>query len=82
MPRTLVKTNDQKNSPPRFPSEAAEAVWWGSRRKDIEASLMYSLQHDTARVGTAQELTRQARASKNITIRVAVAEVDRARKLS
>jgi len=67
---------------PRFETEAAEARWWYAHKQMVEENLSQAMRDGTAQRGTAQRLTREARESKNITIRMPIADIERARKLS
>jgi predicted DNA binding CopG/RHH family protein len=67
---------------PKFETQAEEARWWDKHRDLVEGELSRSLQDGTAQNGTAQRLTKQWRASKNITIRMPVDDVERARRLA
>ncbi len=46
----------------------------------VERNLIQAMRDGTALRGTAQRLAREARASKNVTIRMAEADLDLARK--
>lgn len=70
----------QKTVVPKFKTEADEAQWWYDNRTKVEDSLISAIDKGTIRRGTAQRLTREARASRNITIRVAEADLDLARR--
>jgi predicted DNA binding CopG/RHH family protein len=65
---------------PQFGTEAEEAKWWDDRREMVEENLIEAIRSGTARQGTAQRLVRQARVSRNVTIRLAEADLDLARK--
>ena len=67
---------------PKFENEAEEARWWDEHKAMVEENLMQAMQDRTAQLGTAQRLVREARESKNITIRMPLADLERARKLS
>jgi predicted DNA binding CopG/RHH family protein len=67
---------------PKFENEADEARWWDEHKKMVEENLLRAMRDGTALRGTAQRLVREARESKNITIRLPVADIKRARKLS
>jgi len=67
---------------PEFESETAEARWWDERKIMVEDNLMHAMQSGTADKGSAQRLLKEARASKNITIRMPLADLERARKIS
>jgi predicted DNA binding CopG/RHH family protein len=65
---------------PKFTTEAEEAQWWFDNRNDVEEALFNALDNGTIRRGSAQRLTTERRTSKNITIRMAEADLDLARK--
>jgi predicted DNA binding CopG/RHH family protein len=67
---------------PNFENEAKEARWWDDHKKMVEENLLQAMRDGTAQRGTAQRLVREARESKNITIRMPIADIERARKLS
>jgi predicted DNA binding CopG/RHH family protein len=67
---------------PKFANEADEARWWDEHKKMVEENLLRAMRDGTAQRGTAQRLIREARESKNITIRMPTADIERARKLS
>jgi predicted DNA binding CopG/RHH family protein len=65
---------------PKFATEAEEAKWWDDHKDMVEENLIQAIKDGTARRGTAQQLAREARASRNVTIRMAEADLDLARK--
>ncbi len=65
---------------PRFKTEAEEARWWYDNRHKIEDALIKAMNNGTIRRGTAQRLTKEARMSRNVTIRLAEVDLDLARK--
>ena len=67
---------------PKFESEAQEAQWWDEHRAQVEQNLSAAMQNGTAQRGSAQRMVREARESKNITIRMPLADLARARQLS
>ena len=67
---------------PKFANEADEARWWDEHKKMVEENLLRAMRDGTAQRATAQRLVREARESKNITIRMPLADIERARKLS
>lgn len=67
---------------PRFETEAEEAQWWDEHRDMAEGELIKAIRNGTARSGTAQRLARKSRASKNITIRMPLDDIERARRLA
>ncbi len=67
---------------PKFDSEAEEAKWWDDNRDVAEGELLKAMRDGTVHRGTAQQLARQSRTSKNITIRIPVDDIERARRLA
>jgi len=67
---------------PKFESEAAEAHWWDEHKQMVEASLLQAIRDGTAQRRTAQRLVREARESKNITIRMPLSDIERLRLLA
>jgi predicted DNA binding CopG/RHH family protein len=65
---------------PKFKTEADESEWWHKNRQKVESALIHAMDAGTIQTGTAQRLTREARASRNITIRIAEADLDLARR--
>jgi predicted DNA binding CopG/RHH family protein len=65
---------------PKFKTEAEEAQWWYVNRDKVEDASIGAMDNGTIRRGTAQRLTREARASRNVTIRMAEVDLDLARK--
>lgn len=65
---------------PKFETEAEEAQWWYQNRNMVENALIKAIDNGTIQSGTAQRLTREARASRNVTLRMAEADLDLARK--
>ncbi len=72
----------QRLSVPKFATEVEEARWWDRNSKTVEKRLTAALKAGTAQTGTAQRLLKEVRESKNITIRMPVAEIERARALA
>ena len=67
---------------PKFGSEEQEAFWWDEHKDQIERNLADAMRTGTAQRGTAQRLAKDRLASKNITIRMPLADLERARQLS
>jgi predicted DNA binding CopG/RHH family protein len=65
---------------PKFKTEAEEAQWWYNNREKVEDALINAMDSGTIRRGTAQRLATEARASRNVTIRIAEADLDLARR--
>lgn len=67
---------------PRFATEAEEAKWWDDHMDVVEANLVEAIKMGTAQRGGPRRVIRERRQSKNITIRVAIADIERARALA
>ena len=67
---------------PRFATEAAEAKWWDDHMDAVEANLVEAIKTGAAQRGGPRRVIQERRASKNITIRVATADIERARALA
>ena len=67
---------------PKFETEAEEAQWWDGQKKMVEEQLVQAMRDGSAKRGTAQRLTRQAREARNITIRMPLDDLERARSLA
>lgn len=65
---------------PKFNTEAEEAQWWFENRDKVEEALINAMDRGTIRRGTARSLTSAARVSRNVTIRMAEADLNLARK--
>ena len=65
---------------PKFKTEAEEARWWYDNREKVEDALIHAMDNGTVRRGTARRLTSEARASRNVTIRMVEADLDLARR--
>ena len=65
---------------PKFKTESEEAQWWHDNREKVEDALINAMDNGTIRRGTAQRLTSGARLSRNVTIRIAEADLNLARK--
>ena len=65
---------------PKFKTEADEAQWWYDNREKVEDALIDGMDKGTIRRGTPQRLTNDARASRNVTIRMAEADLALARR--
>ena len=65
---------------PKFKTEADEAQWWYDNRDKVEDALIRAMDNGTIQRGTPQRLTSEARASRNVTLRMATADLDLARK--
>ncbi len=63
---------------PKFLTESEEAKWTTGTL--VEQNLIQALRDGTALGGTAQRLAREARVSRNVTIRMAEADLALARK--
>jgi len=75
-----MPTKADRTKVPAFATEAEEAKWWDDHSEMVEDNLIQAIKDGTAQRGTARRLVREARASRNITIRMAEADLDLARK--
>ena len=75
-----MQTKADRPKVPKFPTEAEEAKWWDNHKEMVEENLIQAIKAGTVRRSTAQRLVREARASRNVTIRMAEADLDLARK--
>ena len=66
----------------RFRTEAEEAKWWDAHRDVVEANLVEGIKTGAAQRGGPRQVIQERRQSKNITIRVAIADIERARALA
>jgi predicted DNA binding CopG/RHH family protein len=71
-----------EGSIPKFENEEQEAAWWDRNKELVEQNLLRAMHDGTAERGTAQNLLKESRESKNITIRMPLADLERARTLS
>jgi predicted DNA binding CopG/RHH family protein len=67
---------------PKFSTEAEEVKWWHDHRDVIEANLMQAMKEGTAHRGGPLRALEEVRESKNITIRISVADIKRAQGLA
>jgi predicted DNA binding CopG/RHH family protein len=77
-----MAATDREMKIPEFESEAQEARWWDEHRDLVEENLIQAMRDCTTQRGSAQRLVKESRASKNITIRMPLADLERARQLS
>ena len=75
-----MQTKADRPKAPAFATEAEEAKWWDDRKEMVEDNLIQSIRDGTARRGTVRRLALEARASRNVTIRMAEADLDLARQ--
>jgi len=72
----------KKVNVPRFRTEAQEAKWWDEHMGEVEGNLMQGIKTGVAQRGGPRRVIQERRQSKNITIRVAIADIERARTLA
>ena len=70
-----MQSKADRPTAPKFATEAEEAKWWDGHKEMVEENLIQAI-----RDGTARGLAREARASRNVTIRMAEADLDLARQ--
>ena len=76
----MMRTKIHRRKVPKFANEADEAKWWDKNQRMVERDLVAALKTGAVERGTARRLIREARASRNITIRMAEADLALARK--
>ncbi len=67
---------------PKFETESDEARWWDDHMDIVEENLVEAMKNGTAGRGIVSRLAKEMRESKNITIRMPLADLERARQLS
>ncbi len=67
---------------PKFTSEKQEARWWDNHMNEVEGLLHDAMRTGRVQRGTAAKLAAAASPSKNITIRMPLEDIDRARRLA
>jgi predicted DNA binding CopG/RHH family protein len=67
---------------PKFATEAEEAEWWDAHMDVVGENLIEAIKNGTAHRGGPKRVLEERRQSKNITIRIPNADIERARKLS
>src|SRR5205823_1574800 len=77
-----MATSNRKMKIPKFSSEEQEARWWDDHKEQVENNLIAAMREGRAQKATAQHLIARAQGSKNITIRLSLADLERARQLS
>jgi predicted DNA binding CopG/RHH family protein len=75
-----MPTTADRPKVPKFLTEPEEAKWWDDHKDMVEENLIQAMRDGTFLRGSAQRLAREARASRNVTIRMAEADLDLARK--
>jgi predicted DNA binding CopG/RHH family protein len=75
-----MQTKADRTKVPQFATEAEEAKRWDDHKEMVEENLIQAIRSGTAGRGTARRLVREARTSRNVTIRMAEADLDLARK--
>ena len=75
-----MPTKADRQTVPKFATEREEAKWWDEHREMVEENLIQAMQDGTTHRGTARRLVQEARASRNITIRMAESDLDLARR--
>ena len=65
---------------PKFETEAEEAQWWDDHMDVVEDNLMEAIEKGTAHTGGPARVLQERRESEEITIRVPIADIERARE--
>lgn len=66
----------------KFANEASEAKWWDHNMNLVEKNLVAAIKSGAAKRGGPSRVIRERRESKNITIRIATVDIERARLLA
>ena len=81
-----MRVNRQSEQPiqpqPQHGLPSEEAEWWDDNRNMVEKELLQAIRDGTVQRGTAPRLAKQSRTSKNITIRMPLDDIERARRLA
>ena len=68
---------------PKFRTEKEEAQWWDSNMHIVQANLLEAMRKGTAKPGGPARVIAEKRLdSKNITIRMRLADLEKARRLA
>jgi hypothetical protein len=78
----MTKKKLGKLTVPGFKDEAAEAKWWDGRMNVVEANLTSAIRSGTAKTGGPRRVLTDLRQSRNITIRLRLDDLARARALA
>jgi predicted DNA binding CopG/RHH family protein len=65
---------------PKFENEDEEAKWWDEHADVAEANLMEAIENGTAHIGGPARILQERRESRDISIRVPIADLERARE--
>ena len=77
-----MAVTNTKTTIPEFVSEREEALWRDEQKGMLESNLIAAMRDGTARKDSAQRMVAEARGAKNITIRMPLADLERARQFS
>jgi predicted DNA binding CopG/RHH family protein len=72
----------KKMTIPAFETESEEAKWWDRHMGAVESRLKEGMKKRTLKKGGPRRVILERRQSKNITIRFALAEIERARAVA
>ncbi len=64
---------------PKFATEKEEAKWWDARMVVVEKNLVEAMKTGAVKRGGPKRVIQERRKSKNITIRIPIADIERAR---
>jgi predicted DNA binding CopG/RHH family protein len=67
---------------PKFKSEAEEAKWWHKHMAAVEQNLAHAVESGTAQRSGPSRVLKEHRESRNITIRVAKEDIERAQRIA
>jgi predicted DNA binding CopG/RHH family protein len=79
----MTKKKPRKVTIPAFKKDqATEAKWWDGRMNVVEGNLTSAIRSRTAKTGGPRRILTDLRPSKNITIRLRLDDLERARALA
>jgi len=73
---TAMRTKADRPKVPKFVKKSEEAKWWDDHEDMIERNLIQAMRDGTVLRGTAQRLAPEAPVSRDVTIRIAEADLD------
>ena len=65
---------------PKFNTDSEEAKWWDDHMDVVEGNLLEAIENGTTHKGGPGRVLQERQESKDITIRVAIADIQRARE--
>jgi predicted DNA binding CopG/RHH family protein len=75
-----MPTKSERPTVPNFATEAEEAKWWDDNQDMVEEEMLKAIRDGTAHIGGPARILLERRESKDISIRVPIADLERARE--